>query len=181
MYIENTLIQECQENKRTAQEQLYKKLFPYLMGICYRYFLSKELSKEIVNTAMFKILTQIQNYDNKYPFKVWASKITIHCIIDELRKKQKINKNVEYIESYDANFDYSSEINPALSKMSANEILNLIEKLEPTEKAVFNLFAIDGYSHKEIAELLNISEGTSKWYLNQARKKLKNMLEYIHN
>lgn len=178
MQIDNYLIEQCKNNQRKAQEELYKKLFPYLMGICYRYFLSKEISKEIVNTTMFKILTQIHQFNNEYPFKVWASKITVNCIIDELRKKQKINNNIEYVDAYNSNSDYT-EINPALSKMSANEILTLIDKLEPTEKTVFNLFIIDGYSHKEIAELLNISEGTSKWYLNQARTKLKKMLEPI--
>ncbi len=177
MQIDNYLIEQYKNNERKAQEELYKKLFPYLMGICYKYFLSKETSKEIVNTAMFKILTQIHQFNNEYPFKIWASKIAVNCIIDELRKKQKFS-NIEYVDTYNSNSDYL-EINPALSKMSANEILNLIDKLEPTEKTVFNLFVLDGYLHKEIAELLNISEGTSKWYLNQARTKLKKMLEAI--
>lgn len=179
MHIDSSLIQRCKNKERTAQEEMYKKLYPYMMGICYRYTVSKELSREIVNTAMYKVLTQIHTYDDKYPFKVWISKITVNCIIDEMRKNKQ-QQHIQYVDEYFDNDSYS-EINAALSKMNANEIIELIEKLDDTEKMVFNLYCIEGYSHQEIAKMINISEGTSKWYLNQARNKLKEMINKIYS
>lgn len=179
MNIEPILIEKCKNNDRKAQEEMYRKLFPYMMGICYRYTLSKDISKEIVNTAMYKILTQINTYNPNYPFKVWISKITINTIIDEIRKNKK-NASITYVDEYFDNTSFS-EINNALVKFNANEILQLIEQLNETEKAVFNMFCIDNYSHEEIANMLGISEGTSKWYLNQARKKLQEMIKKLYS
>lgn len=179
MHIDPSIIEGCRKNDRKAQEKLYMQLYPYLMGICYRYFISKETSKEIVNTSMLKILTQIHQYDDKYPFKVWAAKITINTILDEMRKNKK-HQNINYVENYYDDNQYA-EMNNALSKINVNEILQLIEKLNETERSVFNLYCIDGYSHQEIANILNINEGTSKWYLNQARTKLKDMMKKLYS
>lgn len=179
MEIDNYLIESCKKNDRKAQEQLYKKIFPYMMGICYRYTLSKDLSKEIVNTAMYKVLTQIQNYNSSYPFKVWVSKITVNTIIDDFRKNKK-NSPINYVEEYTDNSSFS-DVNEALSKFSVNEILHLIEQLDETEKKVFNLHCIDEYSHEEISNMLGIPVGTSKWFLNQARKKLQQMIKKMYS
>lgn len=146
------------------------------MGICYRYFLSKEDAKDIANMSIYKILTNIQSYDETYAFTTWISKITTNTIFEEFRKKRKL-QNIQYTDEYTENYN-TSTINDYLEKLNYNEILKIIEQLDKTEKIIFNMFFIDGYSHKEIAQSLNISEGTSKWYLNQAKNKLKKVLSH---
>lgn len=175
MQIEKEIIEKCKQKNRKAQEQLYYKIYPYLMGICYRYFLSKEDAKEIVNMSIYKILTNIDKYDNTYAFTTWISKITVNEILWEFRKRKKY-QHIEYVETYFDNKESNPINNEYLETLNYKEILALLEKLNETEKIIFNLFFIDGYSHKEIAEKLGISEASSKWYLNQSKNKLKNLL-----
>ncbi|GIV29021.1 MAG: hypothetical protein KatS3mg028_0087 [Bacteroidia bacterium] len=179
MIIDKTIINKCKQKDRKAQEELYYKIYPYIMGICYRYFLSKDDSKEIANMAIYKILTNIQNYDDNYAFSTWVSKITVNEILSEFRKRKKY-EHINYVDTYYDNKDVSV-INEYLETMNYKEILNLIEKLSEMEKVIFNLFFIDGLSHKEISGQLNISESASKWYLNQAKNKLRNLLKNEKN
>ena len=101
----------------------------------------------------------------------------VNTLIDEYRKRKREREKVVYVETYYDNSDFS-EVNQALERMEYRHLLNQISLLPEATRKVFNLFVIDGYAHKEIAELLGISQGTSKWHLNAARQKLK---EYIEN
>ena len=142
-----------------------------------RYSRDKDTASEMLNAAYLKILTSLTSYKPEIPFKSWIRRIMVNTLIDEYRKNKREKEKVSYVEEYFDSTDFS-DVNEALSRISCQQILEQINRLPEATRKVFNLFAIDGYSHKEIGEMLEISEGTSKWHLNAARQKLK---EYIEN
>ena len=175
MNIEIDLITACIRKERKAQYELYKLVFRYLMSICIRYTHSYEEASEALNTGFLKILNNMEKYKVDIPFKAWIRKIMVNVLIDEYRKEKKHSERIQYVEEYNESQDYS-EVNNALTKMNVEEIHTLIKKLPPMSQKVFNLFVVDGYTHKEIGDLLNMSEGTSKWHLNLSRTRLKEMI-----
>jgi len=142
-----------------------------------RYSKDKDTASESLNMGFLKILRNLGTYRPEIPFKAWIRRVMVNTLIDEYRKNVRERERVTYVEEYFDSSDFS-DVNEALSRISYNQIVEQIGLLPEATKKVFNLFAIDGYSHKEISELLSISEGTSKWHLNAARQKLK---EYIEN
>ena len=176
MDIQPKLIALCIKHDRKAEYELYKLSYSYLMSICMRYSKDKDTASEILNMAYLKILTNISTYKPEIPFKAWIRRIMVNTLIDEYRKNKREREKVSYVEEYFDTSDFS-ETNEALSKFNCKQIYEEIDKLPEASKNVFNLFVIDGYSHKEIGEMLGISEGTSKWHLNAARQKLKDHIE----
>ncbi len=182
IYIEEALISACIGKERKAQFQLFKQSYSFLMGICYRYVRNREDAEELVNMGFLKILTNLEKYRKEVPFTLWMRRIMINTIIDEYRKNKKekeMFKSIDFNEYHDE-YDAKS-VNDYMSKMDVEQIHSLILTLPPMSQRVFNLFVIDGYGHKEIGAMLDISEGTSKWHLNSARTKLKEMLSIIAN
>lgn len=177
MNIQPNLIALCIKQDRKAEYELYKLTYSYLMSICMRYSRDKDTASESLNMGFLKILKNLGNYKPEIPFKAWIRRVMVNTLIDEYRKNVREKERVTYVEEYFDSSDFS-DVNEALSKINYNQILEQISLLPEATKKVFNLFAIDGYSHKEISEMLSISEGTSKWHLNAARQKLK---EYIEN
>ncbi len=180
MDIRQELIDDCIKGDRKAEYLLFKVTYSYLMSICIRYTRNQDKAKEILNTGFFKILTNLSSYRPEVPFKPWARKIMINTLINEYKKEKAHSLNVKYVEDYHDDFNYS-DVNAALTKINAAQIYAFIAQLPPASQQVFNLYFIDGYKHREIAELLNITEGTSKWHLNSAREKLKQMLAGIES
>ena len=178
MNVRPDLIKDCINRKRKAEYELYKVTFSYLMSICIRYTRNQDLAKETLNIGFLKILTNLGKYSPEVPFKAWIRKIMINTLIDEYRKHKKNSEVIDYVEEYYETSNYYEQ-NTAIDKISVDQIHTLIAKLPNMAQQVFNLFVVDGYSHKEIGEMLNIEEGTSKWHLNSAREKLKLMLEQI--
>lgn len=175
MNIQQSLIDACIKGDRKAEYELYKASFSYLMSICIRYTRNPEKAKEVLNLGFYKILSNLGRYNNEIPFKPWARKVMINTLINEYKKEKIHYANVQYVEEYYETDDFA-EMNGALTKINVEQIYAFIAKLPPASQQVFNLYFIDGYKHKEIAELLSITEGTSKWHLNAAREKLKEML-----
>lgn len=175
MEINPDLINKCLKGDRKAEYELYKQTYSYLMSICVRYTHQQDRAKEVLNIGYYKILKNLDKYHFDAPFKPWARKVMINTLINEY-KKQKIHYGtMVYVEAYFDDETYS-EMNEAITKSNAKEIYDFIAKLPPASQQVFNLYFIDGYKHREIAEMLNISEGTSKWHLNNAKELLKSML-----
>jgi RNA polymerase sigma factor (sigma-70 family) len=174
MIVRPELIKECIDRNRRAEYDLYKLTYSYLMSICIRYTRNEDTAKESLNIGFLKILNNLEKYRSEMPFKAWIRKIMINTVIDEFRKQKHHSAAIQYVEEYDESA--YSELNKVIEKIDSAEILNLITQLPPASKEVFNLYVVDGYSHKEIAELLSISEGTSKWHLNAARQKLKDLI-----
>ncbi len=176
MEVHPKLIALCIRQDRKAEYELYRISYSYLMSICMRYSKDRDSASESLNMGYMKILTNLKSYKPEIPFKSWIRRIMINTLIDEYRKNRRENEKVKYVDHY---FDTSSysEVNEALGKINIQQIYEQINKLPEATKNVFNLFVIDGFSHKEIAEMLDISEGTSKWHLNAARQKLKEEIE----
>ena len=178
MNIELDLITACINRERRAEYELYKLTYRYLMSICIRYTNNKEEAEEALNMGFLKILHNLKRYRTEIPFKVWMRKVMVNTLIDMYRKQKKHKEQIKYVEEYIETSDFS-DVNNALTKMNAEQIYTMIKQLPPTSQKVFNLYAIDGFAHKEIAELLNMSEGTSKWHLSFSRQQLKEMIAKI--
>lgn len=170
---EQDLVKGCSRNDRRIQEVLYKQYCSSMLALCRSYTKNEEDAVEVLQDGFLKIFQQIDRFDPaKSSLYTWMRTIVIRTAIDSLRKKNKKQETIEWKESYDPFIEAE-----ALLKMSAQQILNLLQNLPATSRMVFNLYVTEGYTHREIGELLNISEGTSKWHLSEARKYLINSLK----
>jgi RNA polymerase sigma factor (sigma-70 family) len=169
------IIEGCREWKRSSQEALYRQFFGYAMAICLRYASNKDEAIEILNDGFLKIFNHIQSYDTSRPFKSWLSKIMANTAIDHLRSKKKISFSEDITQAYDLGVSDDK----ALDKLAYEEILQLVQDLPPAYKTVFNLYVMEGFQHQEIADLLGISEGTSKSNLFKAKRILKTKIEEL--
>ena len=155
-------------------EQLYERFYRAMATICMRYTKNKEDAMEVLNDGFVKVFKYLRRFDRaKASLYTWMRTIMINTAIDFVKRQQP---------AFDE-LTLTGEEEPAISnrfveQADADELLALIRKLPPATQAVFTLFTVDGYSHQEIAGLLGISEGTSKWHLSDGRKKLK---QFIHN
>lgn len=140
------------------------------MGICRRYARQSDEASDILNESFLKIFNRIEHYDMSKPFKSWIGKIITNTAIDYYRASLKFAQQ-EDIDEYDVSDDAA-----IYGKLAYNDLLVMVRSLSPAYQAVFNLYAIDGYSHNEIAELLGITVNTSKSNLHKARKKLQELL-----
>ncbi|MFY0654396.1 MAG: sigma-70 family RNA polymerase sigma factor [Cyclobacteriaceae bacterium] len=170
------LIKSCKNKDRSAQEKLYRDYYGYAMSICMPYSKDKTEAEEVANDAFMKVFNNINRYDENFSFKSWLRKIMINTAIDNYRKNKKYHNQIdlEYVQKFDG-FD-----NYIIDKMSADEIMGIVQGLSPAYKIVFNLYVLEGYKHHEIAKQLNISEGTSKSNLSKAKNKLKEQLELMN-
>lgn len=175
MTIDLELITACLNNERKAQYELYKKSYGFLMAICRRYANSNYEADDLLNIGFMKVLTNLDKYQPKIPFGVWMRRIMINTIIDEFRKHKSMNENISFVDQH-FDSDMASNTNEALSNLNMEELMKCMDQLPQVSKKVFNLFAMDGFSHKEIADMLKISEGTSKWHVNFARQKLQELI-----
>ncbi|MDQ3015188.1 MAG: RNA polymerase sigma factor [Bacteroidota bacterium] len=174
MNIEDLLIQQCIQGDRKAQLRLYDQCYTYMMSISIRYCKDHQEAGSRLNLAFLKVLQHLDQYDHAGSFKAWVSRITLRSIIDEFRSQQKhYQVNVYQGQSITDQTWPQAEVNHILEDIDADHLLRMIHQLSPMDRQVFNLFALDGYRHKEVATMLNISEGTSKWHVHEARKKLR--------
>jgi len=162
-----TTIEGCKNNDRKCQEKLYKEFFPTMMGMCLRYINDKDRASAIVNDGFLKVFKKIHQFENKGSFEGWVRRIVFHSLSDNIKQNANYLKFMVFDD-----YDQKSSSN-ILDKLYEEDILKLIDLIPPASADVFILAAIQGYSHKEIAELKNISIGTSKWHLSEARKKLQ--------
>jgi RNA polymerase sigma factor (sigma-70 family) len=176
MEISLELIHNCIKRNTRAEYQLYKATYPYLMSICIRYTRNEDKAKEVLNIGFLRILSNLDKYKEELSFKVWIRKVMINTLINEYKKEKVHHTHIEYVENYYDTNGYA-ELNEAMTRINSEEIYAFIGQLPSATKQVFNLYFIDGFKHKEIAELLEISEGTSKWHLNSAKEKLKELIK----
>lgn len=143
-----------------------------MMTVCLRYTRNDEDAVEVLNTGFLKVFRNIQRYESgQASLYTWIRSIVVNSCLDFVKQKQRI-ADVERISEED-----EVHIEPEIiSKISTNELLQQVRLLPPATQAVFNLYVIEGYSHREIGQLLSISEGTSKWHLSEARKNLQQLI-----
>lgn len=166
MHLElNQLIHECCKGNRQSQSRMYKLLAPKMFVVCQRYSKTREEAEEILQEGFVKMFEHIQQYKFAGPFEGWVRKIMVNCALQKFRKKTTLHAvvNIE-----DAGKEYSDAENIS-AQLSAKELLQLVQQLTPAYQMVFNLYVFEGMKHREIAELLGISEGTSKSNLSDAR------------
>ena len=164
------VIQGCINNERKAQETLYKEFFPAMMSMCYRYTHDPDKAIEIVNNGFLRVFQKIHLFKHEGQLGGWIRKIVFHALSDYFRSRQS---SVRFMVIEDR--EYS--VNPSANEqLYYDDLMDLVNGLPRTTKNVFIKYAIEGYNHREIGEIFNISEGTSKWHLNNARKLLKKKL-----
>lgn len=177
MEISNEILEGCIANKRKSQFLLYKQCYSILLSICLRYEKNKEDAEFLLNQGFMKIVTKLSTFKGDRPFEAWIRRIMINTIIDDYRKNSKEKSIIQFKDiQNDGTENIWVEYNAADLEFEAEELLGFIDKLPTESKKVFVLFAIDGYSHKEISEMLGISGGTSKWHVSFARKKLRELI-----
>jgi len=165
------LIRGCIAEDRKSQKLLYKTFYGFSMGICMRYAGNRDDAAEVMNQGFFKVFTRLNTYKIEIPFKAWLGRIMINASIDFYRANLKT--------AYADDLDKAANISDGEltdKNLNYNDLLSMVQQLPQAYRTVFNLFAIEGYSHEEIAKMLNINVGTSKSNLHKARQKLKQMI-----
>ena len=171
---EDKLIKKAVKNNREAQHFLYKLHAPKMLSICRCYINDVQQAEEAMLNGFLKVFTNLKSFKNQGSFEGWIRKIMVRESISFLRQKKNIEFSVENIE---VQYNYFESIN---TDLEVDEIQQLIDALPEGYKIVFNMYAIEGYKHYEIAELLNISEGTSKSQLFKARKVLQQKINELN-
>jgi len=167
------LAQGCTSNDRRSQEALYKQYYKPMMALCIRYVRNREDAVEVLHTGFLKIFQNIGRFDEtKSALFTWIHTIMVRTAIDFLRKKNPMTQEVEWTEAMEPEIQAK-----ALVDRSGEEIMIFLKQLPHTTATVFNLFVIEGYNHKEIGKLLNISDGTSKWHLSEAKNQLAKLIK----
>jgi RNA polymerase sigma-70 factor, ECF subfamily len=174
-----TIVEGCIRNERKHQEQLFKLLYGKMIVVALRYTSDRDSAEEIVQEGFIKVFEKLNMYDFKGSFEGWVRRIVANTAIDMLRKSKKMPLLAED----DSRFSESIE-NPMEEKeleaaliMKGEIALKAVQKLSPAYRTVFNLYVLEDYSHKEIAEMLGISEGTSKSNLAKAKMNLQRIIE----
>lgn len=166
------LIQGCKRNDRESQRLLHQHYYSYAMSICVRYCRTIEEAKEVVNDGFLKVFLRIEQYKASTSFTGWIRRIMINTCIDLYRKE------VKHYEAYSSKAaEQMGGSENVLDELSYTELIKMVQELSPGYRAVFNLYVVDGYTHKEIGGLLGISDGTSKSNLLKAREILKKKIE----
>ena len=172
------IIESCQRGKRSAQKQLFNSFYAKMLGICMRYTNDKDQAQEVVQEGFIKIFEKLGEFDFKGSFEGWMRRIMVNASIDMIRKKKRTAFSTDEEFLFDQNTLYKDDtsIDQLLLKLKAEEAMNAIQELSPAYQTVFNLYVIENYSHAEIAEILGISEGTSKSNLAKAKQNLRKLL-----
>ena len=173
------IIHGCVKADRESQKTFYKMYYGFSMAICMRYCNTKDDAMEVVNDGFIKIYRELHHFKPAYEnyetsLKGWMKSIMVNTAIDHFRKH---NKNQFVVEIKDDHLETIDVQETAINKLSYKEILDIVQRLSPSYRAVFNLYVIDGYKHEEIAKQLNIAVGTSKSNLAKAKINIQKMLK----
>lgn len=163
---------------RHDQEQLFKLFYGKMLAVCMRYTRDRDTAQEVLQEAFIKIFEKLKDFDFKGSFEGWIRRIMVNASIDATRKlkRQPIRTDETYMFVSDEEDHFEKELQE-IKKMKAEIALEAIQELSPAYRSVFNLYAIENYTHKEIADLLDISEGTSKSNYSKAKQNLRKILK----
>jgi RNA polymerase sigma factor (sigma-70 family) len=168
-----SLIRDCIRGEAIAQRRLFDSLAPKMLSICFRYLGNKEEAEDACQISFVKLYNNLKDYNNGGSFDGWVRRIFVNTCLDQLRKNKKMKHDISM-----EDVDYRLESNDyIIERMEANDLMRIIEQMPPGYRTVFNLFAVEGFSHREIAEQLGIAENTSKSQFKRARTHLMNSLE----
>jgi RNA polymerase sigma-70 factor (ECF subfamily) len=178
----HTLLVLCKKDDRRAIQQLYEMCFPVFMPICRRYHNNDDDARSSYNNGLLKIVNGLKKVEEQLNFWPWAKRIIVNTLIDEYRKRKIFDRHILTKETERELDAYKHVVvNDAEDQLNIQQIMKLIESLPETTRLVFNLYAIEGYNHREIFEKTGLPEGTSKWHLSMARKILIEKIQLIEN
>jgi RNA polymerase sigma factor (sigma-70 family) len=170
---EEQLVKKCLEKDALAQKQLFEYYSKRMMGVCLRYSKDMEEAQDVLQMGFIKVFEKLEMYNQKGSLEGWIRKIIVNTALDNIRKNKKLQNNVD-IDKVDYQLDNHDET--AVEALSAQDLLKVIQSMPTGFKTVFNMYVIEGYSHKEIAEELNITVSTSKSQFSRARAYLQKVL-----
>lgn len=170
---EETLLKECVSGNSEAQRELFNSYSPLLMGVAMRYIKDISGAEDVLQDGFIKIFKNIHKFKKEGSLEGWMSRIIVNTALDAIRKRKKEENNIE-LDNTNFEIVYKSDIE---ERLQADVLLEIVQKLPEGFRMVFNMYAIEGYSHKEIAEELGISESTSKSQYSRAKSALREQLK----
>ncbi|MBK5721651.1 sigma-70 family RNA polymerase sigma factor [Dysgonomonas sp. Marseille-P4677] len=170
------IIAGCKEQKREAQKMLYEKYARTMYSICLRYSSDQDSAQDLLQDGFIKVFAHIGSFQEKGSFEGWLKRIFINLALENLRKKKNIIQSSDDLQNLPEMVDDSTE-DSDMYKISETELLKMVQDLPRGYSAVFNLYAIEDYSHKEIADMMGISEGTSRSQYVRARQMLQDRVK----
>jgi RNA polymerase sigma factor (sigma-70 family) len=169
---EEALLQGCRENNAVAQKELYHKYSSKMLAVCYRYSQNREDAEDMLQEGFIKVFSQIHTFESRGALEGWIRRITVHTCINILKKNKRFNESVDIIHAN--TLQIKEDTIPSI--MQAKEVVECIRLLPVGYRTVLNLYAIEGFSHKEIAKMLDIEESTSRSQYTRAKAMLEDIL-----
>ncbi len=166
------MLHGCVHNDATAQQELYQRYSPKMLSVCYRYAKNREDAEDMLQEGFIKVFTQIRQFQNRGALEGWIRKIMVHTCINNLKKNKKFTESVDII--YANSIQIREDTIPSI--LQAKQVIECIRLLPLGYKTVLNLYAIEGYSHKEIGDMLDIEESTSRSQYTRAKAMLEDIL-----
>jgi len=170
---DETLVQKCISGNADAQRELFDRFSPLMLGVAMRYIKDKERAEDVLQDGFIKVFKNIYRFEHKGSLEGWIRRIIVNTALDQLRKYKKEQTNIELD---DVSFELVQK-SDAEELLQAEVLMEIIQQLPDGYRIVFNMFAIEGYSHKEIADELNITESTSKSQYSRAKSVLRKTLK----
>ena len=169
---EEVLLQGCIKNDASAQQELYQRYSPKMLSVCYRYAKTREDAEDMLQEGFIKVFSQISKFEKRGSLEGWILRIIVHNCINHLKKNKKFNDHVDL--AYAGNIVIREDYIPSI--IQAKQIVETIRSLPIGYRTVLNLYAIEGFSHKEIGQLLDIEESTSRSQYTRAKSMLEEIL-----
>jgi RNA polymerase sigma factor (sigma-70 family) len=169
---EEAIFQGCLKNDAAAQRELYNRYSPKMLAVCYRFGHNREDAEDMLQEGFIKVFSQLHTFQNKGAFEGWIRKIIVHTCINNLKKNKRFNESVDLV--YASAIQTREESVPSI--VQAKQIVECIRMLPIGYRTVLNLYAIEGYSHKEISVMLDIEESTSRSQYTRAKQMLEDIL-----
>lgn len=167
------LIQGCIRNQRSAQEKMYHLFYPKMMALVRRYIDQEMQAEEVLHNGYLRAFQKIKQYNFQGSFEGWLRKIVFHAVADYVKQNAKYSSQVVLVEKDEYVHKDHAE------KLYYDQLVRLVQQLPDATRTVFNMYVMDGFTHKEIGNMLGISEGTSKWHLSEGRRVLKEKIEKL--
>lgn len=173
---EQQLIAGCKSRNRLAQRELYEKYARKMLAVCLRYVNDKETARDLMQDGFVKVFTSIDTYSGIGAFEGWLRKIFMNCALEYLRRGDVLKESTDL----DSTAELVQPDSNAISDLSAAELMRLVQSLPKGFRTIFNMFAVEGYSHKEISEMLGINESTSRSQYTRAKQLLQKKVKELY-
>jgi len=169
---EEAILQGCLKNEAGAQRELYNRYSPKMLAVCYRFAHNREDAEDMLQEGFIKVFSQMHTFQNKGAFEGWIRRIIVHTCINNLKKNKRFNESLDIVHAH--GIQVREESVPSI--VQAKQIVECIRILPIGYRTVLNLYAIEGYSHREISEMLDIEESTSRSQYTRAKQMLEDIL-----